>query len=201
MNLRGNEMKQRNYRKFVAPLLLLVSAPVAAHQGLHDGGFAAGLAHPFSGSDHLLAMLLVGVWAAGLGTGIRALLMPVAFVACMVLGALFGIAGYGVPMMEAGIAFSVIFLGAMLMIGLHLPLGLAALIVGLFALVHGNAHGLEVSPGQYVHYFSGFILATVSLHLMGMGLGRVLLSHARLLRGLGVLSSLAGVSLMFGGVA
>ncbi len=194
-------MKQKNYRKYVAPLLLLVSAPVAAHQGLHDGGFATGLAHPLSGNDHLLAMLLVGVWAAGFGRGLRAWLVPVAFVACMALGALFGIAGYGVPMMEAGIAFSVIFLGAMLMMGLRPPLGLAAVTVGLFALFHGNAHGLEMPSGGYLSYFGGFILATVSLHLMGMGLGRVLLSHDRVLRGLGVLSSLAGVSLMFGGVA
>ncbi|MET0089543.1 MAG: HupE/UreJ family protein [Candidatus Thiodiazotropha sp.] len=194
-------MKQKNYRKFVASLLLLVSAPVAAHQGLHDGGFATGLAHPFSGNDHLLAMLLVGVWAAGFGRGLRTLLVPLAFVTCMGLGALFGIAGFGVPMMESGIAFSVIFLGAMLMFGLRLPLGIAALAVGLFALFHGNAHGLEMPPGQHLRYFGGFILATLSLHLLGMGLGRVLLSHDRVLRGLGVLSSLAGVSLMFGGVA
>ncbi|MET0068100.1 MAG: HupE/UreJ family protein [Candidatus Thiodiazotropha sp.] len=194
-------MKQKNYRKFIPALLLLVSAPVAAHQGLHDSGFASGLAHPFSGNDHLLAMLLVGVWSAGFGRGLRTLLVPLAFVACMGLGALFGLAGYGVPMMETGIAFSVIFLGAMLMFGLRLPLGIAALAVGVFALYHGNAHGLEMPSGQYLHYFGGFILATLSLHLLGMGLGRVLLSHDRVLRGLGVLSSLAGASLMFGGVA
>ena len=188
----------RSYRKLIAPVLLLVSAPVLAHTGVHDGGVVAGLTHPLSGIDHLLAMLLVGVWAAGLGSGRKAFLVPLAFVACMGLGAVFGASGFGVPMMESGIAFSVLFLGAMLMTRMRLPLGIAALAVGIFALFHGNAHGLEMPSGQLLSYFSGFILATISLHLLGMALGRFMLTHDRGLRGLGFVSGLVGTSLLIG---
>ena len=53
-------------KRFTVPtalLLLLASGTALAHPG-HDGGLAAGLAHPFTGLDHLLAMVAVGLWAA-----------------------------------------------------------------------------------------------------------------------------------------
>ena len=45
--------------------LLLTALPLAAfaHTGHGDHGFIDGLTHPFLGLDHLLAMLLVGVWS------------------------------------------------------------------------------------------------------------------------------------------
>ncbi len=190
-------MTKRN-TTLAALALMLISAPVAAHTGHHDGGLLAGVMHPFSGVDHLLAMLLVGVWAAGLSSGRNALLVPLAFVACMGVGAAFGAAGIGVPLMELGIAFSVLFLGAMLLTRMQLPLGVASLLVGAFALFHGNAHGLEIQPGHLALYFSGFIAATVSLHLAGMALGRKLLAHDRALRALGFISGVVGTSLMLG---
>lgn len=49
-----------------APMLLLLAGLAVAHPGhdhVHGGGFAAGLAHPLLGLDHLLAMLAVGLWS------------------------------------------------------------------------------------------------------------------------------------------
>jgi urease accessory protein len=191
-------MNKRITRLAALALMLLASTTASAHSGVHDGGLLAGLAHPFSGIDHLLAMLLVGVWAAGLSNGRNALLVPLAFVTCMGIGAALGAAGYGVPQMELGIAFSVLFLGLMLLTRMQLPLGVASLLVGGFALFHGNAHGMEMQPGHLVLYFSGFIAATTSLHLAGMALGRRLLMHDRALRALGFVSGIVGTSLMLG---
>lgn len=191
-------MNKRITRLAALALMLLASASASAHSGVHDGGLLAGLTHPFSGIDHLLAMLLVGVWAAGLSSGRNALLVPFAFVACMGVGAAFGAVGYGVPLMELGIAFSVLFLGLMLLTRMQLPLGIASLLVGGFALFHGNAHGMEMQPGHLALYFSGFIAATASLHLAGMALGRKLLAHDRALRALGFVSGIVGTSLMLG---
>ena len=44
----------------LAALLVMVATPVLAHSGHETSGFA----HPFTGLDHLLAMLGVGVWAS-----------------------------------------------------------------------------------------------------------------------------------------
>lgn len=47
-------------------LLLLFSGAAQAHPG-HGGSLGAGFAHPFSGLDHLLTMIVAGVWGAQLG--------------------------------------------------------------------------------------------------------------------------------------
>ncbi|MBI5782330.1 MAG: HupE/UreJ family protein [Gammaproteobacteria bacterium] len=44
-------------------LAMFLTQTAQAHTfGAHDAGFAAGLAHPFIGLDHLLAMVAVGMW-------------------------------------------------------------------------------------------------------------------------------------------
>ena len=58
---------------------LLLPAPALAHigDGLHHG-LMAGFLHPFGGADHLLAMVMVGLWA-GLSGGKARLALPGAF--------------------------------------------------------------------------------------------------------------------------
>ena len=65
---------------------LSVTATAAlAHPG-HGGGLAGGLAHPFTGLDHMLAMVAVGLWASQLGK--RAMIvLPLLFAAVMAIGA------------------------------------------------------------------------------------------------------------------
>ncbi|MDQ2695725.1 MAG: HupE/UreJ family protein [Pseudomonadota bacterium] len=46
------------------PFLVLPAGLAAAHSPAGEGGFAAGLAHPLTGADHLLAMLAVGLLVA-----------------------------------------------------------------------------------------------------------------------------------------
>jgi urease accessory protein len=50
----------------VGVLVLGFSSAAFAHPG-HGGGFPAGMAHPFTGLDHMLAMVAVGLWASQLG--------------------------------------------------------------------------------------------------------------------------------------
>jgi urease accessory protein len=60
-------------------------SPALAHPG-HGGSLLAGLAHPFSGADHLAAMVAVGLWAATRPAR-QALAAPVAFMAALAAGA------------------------------------------------------------------------------------------------------------------
>jgi urease accessory protein len=159
---------------FAAPLCLLALAdPAAAHPAV-GGGLAAGLAHPFSGLDHLLAMIAVGLWAVQLG-GRAVWLVPASFVAMMLAGGVVGTLGIGLPAVELGIMGSVLLLGLMVALSIRLPVALGMALVGGFALCHGHAHGSEMPvTAEAGLYALGFAAATAALHATGIGLGGAL---------------------------
>lgn len=184
---------------------LSLALPAAAHTGPAGmaNGFLAGLLHPVSGLDHVLAMLAVGLWGAQLGRP-ALWVLPVAFPLLMAGGGFLGLIGLNLPGVEVGIALSAIVLGLAVLTALRPPLALAALLVGLFALFHGHAHGTELPAGaDGLVYSAGFVIATGLLHAVGIGLGLLQrLPHGRLaLRGMGAAISLAGLVFLRGAIA
>lgn len=182
----------------VAAVPLLWSRIALAHTGAEAGsGFATGFLHPLGGLDHVLAMLAVGMWGAQLGApAIWAL--PIAFPLVMSFGGVAGILQAPMPAVEPGIALSVIVLGACIALDRRPPLWAAALLVSVFAIFHGYAHGTELpSQAGAVAYSAGFVLATGAIHLAGIAIGLVTQwPHGmRLLRAGGALISLAGLGL------
>ena len=182
-------------------VLALASTQASAHVGVHTGGgFAGGLAHPFLGLDHLLAMLAVGLWAAQQGG--RALwAVPAAFVAAMLAGGALAWSGFapsqdGLVSIEGGIAASVLVLGLLIATRQRWSLAYGMALAAAFALFHGYAHGLEM-PGAAAPalYAAGFALATATLHGVGMA---GLLAGRRALQLAGVGIAAAGVALMLG---
>ena len=153
--------------------LLLVLAPVAqSHvEAGGAGSVMAGFLHPVTGLDHVVAMVAVGLWGAVLGAP-AIWLLPVAFPMVMAFGALMGLLQVPLPGVELGIALSALVLGMLVMLRQRLPLALAAALVGMFALFHGYAHGLELPDGADALLFSlAFVVATGLLHLVGIVLG------------------------------
>jgi urease accessory protein len=150
------------------------AGPALAHTGqhLHDhGALEAGALHPLTGADHLAAMVAVGLWAAALG-GRAALAVPATFLAVLTIGAVFAWTGLALPAVEPMIAVSVAVLGLATAFAVRLPTGLAAALVGLFALFHGHAHGAEMpTMAEPIVYGLGFLLATAVLHGAGLALG------------------------------
>lgn len=191
-------------RALTTALALTFPTLALAHTGVGStSGFAHGFGHPISGIDHTFAMVLVGLLAYQLGG--RALwLVPSAFVALMAVGGALGIAGYSMPMVEAGIAMSVVVLGAAVALKIKTPTAVAVGIAGLFALFHGHAHGSEMpSDAAGMAYAAGFVVATSLLHAAGLGLGYTIgrIDGARGLaisRAVGGLSVVAGVGLLAG---
>lgn len=169
----------------------LAATPALAHPGA-AGGFAAGIAHPLSGADHLLAMVAVGLWA-GLCGGRAMGLLPSAFVGAMTLGFSLALAGLVLPGVEPMILASVIVLGALVALAVRMELRVATALVALFGLFHGWAHGAEAG-GAALAFAPGFVLATVLLHAAGVGLGR----SAMAARGLGLVTAAAGLVLTVG---
>lgn len=150
---------------------LLWPAVVSAHGEDMGDSLLSGFMHPLTGPDHLLAMLSVGIVSALIG-GRAVLWVPAAFVASMVTGGALGAAGAALPQMELGIALSVLLLGAAVALPRRFPVGLAALVVGVFGVWHGNAHGVEMPRAAApVFYSLGFVFSTALIHLLGVGLG------------------------------
>ncbi|QPM91557.1 HupE/UreJ family protein [Pseudooceanicola algae] len=160
--------------------LVLVSAaiPASAHDATgHAGGFVSGFSHPILGWDHVIAMVAVGLWGAFLGSRARWIL-PVTFPLIMTAGATIGIIGLPLPAVETGIALSGVVLGLLIAFAVKAPLWIATVIVGIFALFHGHAHGTELpSAANPLAYAVGFVLATGLLHLAGIGFGMLTTSR------------------------
>jgi len=169
-----------------------------AHEGasLPYGSFLAGLTHPVLGLDHLLAMVSVGVVSAQIG-GRAIWTVPATFVIVMALGGLFGLLDVGLGAIEYGIAFSVLALGMAIAADRRLPVVVAMIAVGIFAVFHGYAHGAEMPEvAAPVRYAAGFLLGTAVLHLVGVLVGDISQHYARgkqLLRAAGALVAAAGL--------
>lgn len=182
-----------------AAILATAASPAFAHldPGEH-GSFLAGLSHPPSGADHMLAMIAVGFWAVQIGSKAR-WAVPAAFVSLMALGFGLALAGAPLPFVEPGILASVIGLGLLVALAVRVPTTVSAAIVGTFALFHGHAHGGELGSATALSFGLGFVISTALLHAAGVGLG--ILAGGRspvVTRALGILTAAGGAALVLG---
>ena len=149
-----------------------LTIPAYAHvTGGMGSGLADGFWHPLTGFDHLLAMVSVGIWGAELGAP-AIWLLPIAFPLIMACGGALGVVGVPLPGGELLIALSVVVLGTLVASARRLPIWAALTIVGVFAIAHGHAHGVEL-PGtaDALAFTIGFVVATGLLHLTGISIG------------------------------
>src|SRR5262245_8756586 len=186
--------------RIAAAALVLVGLHSAAlaHVGFHPAGLGDGVAHPFSGLDHVLAMVAVGLWASRLGRPAWWLL-PFTFPVVMALGAALGFAGVTLPWSEIGIGVSVLVLGLVIAFALRPSMAVSVVLIALFAMVHGYAHGAELpATSSALAYGIGFVVATLVLHAIGLGLGWLSNSAAgrTAMRGAGAAIAVAGIVLL-----
>ena len=152
-------------------ILLGIGSAAFAHPGHDVSELSTGLMHPFSGFDHLLAMIAVGLWAAQSG-GRKIWLLPAAFMLMIAAGAKCALIYPFLPLIESGIAASVLVMGIIIALSLKLSARLSVAITALFGFFHGYAHGLEMFGAiEAEAYALGFLTATVALHLAGIAVG------------------------------
>lgn len=154
----------------LAFVLALASTAAVAHPqagGAHAHDFISGFTHPFTGLDHLLAMLAVGIWSVRQS---NAEWLPATFIGMVLVGMLTGVAGLTIPGLETGIALTVATMGVLIAVAARLPAAAGVTMVGVFAVLHGNAHGHEVPA---VASALGLLLASTVLVYSGRMLGRV----------------------------
>jgi urease accessory protein len=185
-----------------AIILFGTSSAAFVHPGHDVSGLAAGLMHPFSGLDHLLAMVAVGLWAAQGNTrkhgGRKIWLLPATFMTMLAVGAAAAMHWQSLPLVEAGIATSVLALGLLIALSMQLPAMPSVAITALFGLLHGYAHGLELPESAApAAYALGFLAATATLHLSGIAAGLAMRKHDAILpRILGSAIAISGVYLL-----
>lgn len=192
-----------------------LASPVAmAHLGADAGAHAhhadafssllEGAIHPFTGLDHVAAMLSVGLWstlsAKAQRMNLQALTGPAAFAGTMLIGGIVGAMGIHTPAVEPMIAASLLVIGLLVATRLHLPALLGAALMAMFALYHGLAHGAELS-GHMGAALAGMVASTLTLHGAGMWLGLRLQKSASapskwLARAAGGAVAILGASLM-----
>ncbi len=190
---------------FVTFSLAITLAVVAMSANAHTGeginsGFASGFWHPIYGWDHVVAMVAVGLWGAFLGAP-AIWILPVVFPLVMAFGGALGVLGVPIPMIETGIALSGVVLGLLIVFAVKAPIWAAAVIVGLFAIFHGHAHGTELPEAFSPYgYAVGFVIGTGLLHMAGVGFG--VLTRSELgryaVRGAGGVIALVGAAFLFG---
>lgn len=180
-------------RVLTALPLLVVPSVALAHPG-HGFGLQAGFLHPLTGTDHLLAMVGIGLWAAILGGRAR-WTFPTGFLSMMALGGALAMKlglGSAAAAVEPAIIASVILLGAVVALALRAPLAVALPLVALFGLAHGAAHGAEM-VGNGLAFGAAALTATALLHGAGLALGLTL--NSKFARALGGATALAGLAL------
>ena len=195
-------MKRVHLRGMAAILLVGFAGAAAAHTGHGTESFLEGIAHPF-GLDHLLAMVAVGLWSVLALPAGRAWLGPATFMAALAAGAVIGVSGFTLPMLEVAIAASVVIFGAMIVLcSRRAPSGSGLWLVALAAGLHGLAHGGEAPvAGGFASYAAGFLITTAALHFGGIFAGLSVRRwfanrSAQIVGGLGLACSGAGLVLI-----
>ena len=154
-----------------------IGTSASAHTGaefhIHNS-FLSGFAHPVFGLDHLSAMVAVGLWSAlaARRAGPELLWGPLGFAAMLLAGAVLGLQGVALPAVEPMIAASLLVTGLLVVSRLRVPGVVAALVVGVFAVFHGVAHGDELAGSDSAwQTLAGMLTATVLLHCAGLAAG------------------------------
>ena len=182
-----------------AAALLATPLSALAHDGHGASGLAPGFAHPFSGLDHLMAIVAIGglagllarrqALAAGIGrintasTSARIAMAACLGLAAGILAAVLGVRGLLDPVASVGLAEQAVVIGLLAMAVMVLRIerlnvgavGIAALLV---LLPHGYLHG---TAGSGTAFFAGLALASLALFALGLLVGRAiaLLPQAR----------------------
>ena len=140
------------------------------------------------------------VLVLGLGGGIGLAGVSLDWAVNLPLGWLFNLVGIEAAPVEVVILMSMVVLGLIIMSQARLPLWAGLLAVAFFAIYHGHAHGQEMGNKGALGYFSGFMLASAVIHVLGVVIGEmgVLFQNPRQARALaGAVLTGAGGYIMF----
>lgn len=171
------------YRLVLLTTLLLAGSPAWAHVSYQHTGLWAGLAHPFSGLDHLLAAFGIGAWAWSRKITVdkyKVFAPGAAYLGMVLFSLMFAVSWLPAASLEWLLAGSVLMIGLLVLTAARLPFRSGALFAGFFVACHGYAHIVEMpealleSVYATAAYTAGFAAATLALFAGGMIAARLL---------------------------
>ncbi len=152
--------------KTLAWALLVLPAMAFAHPQGHADSLMSGFSHPWLGTDHLLAMLAVGMLAATQANIQKQLTLMLAFLISLSIGVYTSIPYYLIPSAEYLVSLSVGLLGLSLLLSRQLQNWAITSIIIASGLLHGIVHGAEIpSNTQSTSFVIGMLIASAILHL------------------------------------
>lgn len=179
----------------VLPGVLLMLAAGASHahpgHGAEVGGIGWGFAHPFTGLDHLLAALTIGMLTA---LSRRASLAAV-FLIAGVLGGFAGAKMGAFIGLEPMLAISVLILGLTLALRKYVAHSATFAFVAIGAAMHGWAHGSEAAGAMSI---AGICAGTAAIVALGAVVAHSVRRAPRILTGFGAGIATAAVAILAG---
>lgn len=150
--------------------MVLLPSLVHAHPGHEYDSFAAGLAHPVMGIDHLIMLVAFGLLVGCSSATIRkkvtlSVFAVVSLVVGMLVGQSLGYVTLVEPIILASLFVSSFFLWQVSRLSKSTLNGAVAVSVGL-VFFHGYAHGVEV-VGSLLPFSVGMSCAAVALITLG----------------------------------
>src|SRR5258708_7361206 len=100
--------------------------------------------------------------------------LPVAFPLVMTIGGIIGMTGVVLPIVEIGIALSILVLGLAIAFKWH-PIEILQLgLIAIFAICHGYSHGVELpDAADPAAYAAGLIVPPGRIHICGIAVGGI----------------------------
>jgi urease accessory protein len=170
-------MRHRDKRAFRFGVCSLLAGFIPSQALAHpvvitSNAFAGGFFHSFTGLDHALAMIGVGVLSTEL---LRSdiLFLPLTFLIFLALGAGLGHFGFQLRFAETVIAMSCLVLGSCILWSRlqKYRRSIFGIVAG-FAAVHGYVHLVELPAGFSATQFTvGFLSASAIVHITGVFIG------------------------------
>jgi len=152
---------KHGYKLLIAMFAFLVSPMALAHDHVSTTGFVAGLLHPITGIDHLIALMLAGLFIGRLvstrwiATSGLLLALGSGAAGALLLGAQ--------AWMEAAILFSLpLFLAMQWIKHSSGIVNIALVTMSVFMVAHGWAHGVEMA-GMNSRFIFGFLMMSAAV--------------------------------------
>ena len=173
-------------KRFLTPLVLILfslvmlPATVMAHPGHYHPeheevdeftteSFLSAVTHPFTGLDHLVTAMAIGWLALSLGRQ-RGVLLSIIFLSTLLTGWMLGRSGHLLPLVEPGLAVSVLLAGILLSLREPASAWIMTCLVAFMGFWNGNAHGNELPA---LSAGAGLFTGTLAVVIIGSALASV----------------------------
>ncbi len=153
--------------------LAVLAQPLVAnahplHWPTETSGLISGLIHPLNSSDHIITMLVVGLWLFQINKK-SAGLLGLVFIFSMLIGCSLTLTPIEIANAENIMNASALTLGLILISGYKVSTSLALLIISNLALFHGYVHAYDIwLDKNSLPFTCGFLLSSLALILAGM---------------------------------